>query len=279
MIGAAVALVLLPTQGAAGAWGVTASGTSRGASEVLAPPTALKGAWSPGVRLTWTPSASAWATRQRVLRAVTPTGARTVLAELDRSVASYDDPVGAGSYYYWVQAFLDGSWTSSLAEATPHRVDRTYVLNPSAPASTTGCAPAGVARGMQQGLPLVSTSTTATLGSTVYTFCTDTWSSGQALPAGSTTVTAHVANTANKACSVVVGVSVAGTSLGSATVSIEAGRTATTAAVWSLDTTARTFTTGQRLSVTLTPQSGGGCNSTTLHAGSTAHPSRVTLTG
>ncbi len=108
--------------------------------------------------------------------------------------------------------------------------------------------------------------------------CTDTWTTGQTLPSGTTTVAAHFANTSAKACSIVLGLSVAGTSLGSATVSVAARQAATSPVTLGVATSAHTFTTGQQATLTLRGQSCGGCDKTTLYAGSSTYPTKVTLT-
>lgn len=275
---AAIALLLSSADAAGGAWAVRSTGSAGAASGQLAAPTGTGVTWDPVVHLRWTPSASTWATGQRVLRAVAPGGPWTQLGtDLAAGATSYDDVAGAGTFHYAVQA-LSASWTSALSPVAT-RSDRRYVLTGAAPTgSASGCSTANSTTGMQQGFVPTGTGVSATLGTTTFAFCSDTWTSGQSLPAGTTSMTAYVHNSHNKnACSVVVGLSVGTTSLGSATVSIP-GTTAVTAQTLSVTTSGATFTTGQRVTLTLAPQ-GGACGSTTVHGASSTYPSSVTLTG
>lgn len=277
---AALALLLSSADVADGAWAARSAGTSGAASGQLAAPTGTSVTWDPVVHVKWTPSTSTWATGQRVLRAVAPGGPYTQLGpDLAATATAYDDAAGAGTLHYYVQA-VGASWTSALSPVAT-RADRVYVLTGAAPTtSTTGCAAANSVTGMQQGFSPSGTGQSPTLNTTTFAFCTDPWLAGQSLPAGTTTMTAYVQNiNNNKACSVIVGLSTAGVSLGSTTVSIPAKMPAVAAHTWSVTTTAKTFTTGERVTLTLAPQSNGGCGNTTLHGASSTYPSSVTLTG
>lgn len=275
---AALALLLSSADAADGAWAARGFGSSAAASGQLAAPTGTSITWDPVVQLRWTPSASTWATGQRVVRAVDPDGPYTQLGvDLPPTATTYDDPAGAGTFHYAVQA-VAASWTSGLSPLAT-RADPRYVLTGSAPTtSATGCSTASSTSGMQQGFIPTGSGQSVTLGTTTFGFCTDAWTEGQSLPAGTTTMTAYVQNTHNKnACSVVVDVSVGSTSLGSATVTIPAKMTAVTAQTWSVTTEATSFTTGQRLTLTLAPQ-GRSCGNAVVHGASSTYPSSVTLT-
>lgn len=267
---------MVPTAVSA-AWSATAAGSALASATTLAPPASTTLTWDPTVHVTWTASSSDWAAGYRVLRGVAPDALTNLVAD-QPTPTTVDDLPGAGTHYYAVVAYRNG-WTSPRGTVVA-RSDRAYLLTGAAPTNgTTGCATATSITGMRQGFPLTGTGVSATLGSTTYTVCTDTWTTGQSLPAGSTTVTAYVGNTHNKtACSVAVDVRAGTTSLGSATISIPAGQTATAPMEWTVPTTAFSFTTGQRVSVTLTPAGGQGCNNTTLRAASSTSPSKVTLT-
>jgi hypothetical protein len=160
------------------------------------------------------------------------------------------------------------------------RSDRDYVLTGAAPTGgTTGCSTAASITGIRQGHVPTGAGVSAVLGTTSYSLCTDAWSAGQSLPAGTTTMAAYVANTHNRtACSVGLAVRAGTTVLGTATVSVNPGDVATAPVSWLVPTIGHSFTTGQRVTVTLTPAGGQGCTSTTLRAAGAAYPSKVTLT-
>lgn len=258
-------------------WSSTASGSSSAAAMTLAAPSSTTLTWDPTVHVTWTASASTWASGYRLLRGVAP-GSLSQLGGDHPAPTTVDDSPGAGTHYYAVVAYRDG-WTSQLGTVVA-RSDRDYVLTGAAPTGgSAGCATAASITGMRQGHPLSGTGVSATLGTTTYSLCTDAWTTGQSLPSGSTTVVAYVANGHNKtACSVALGVTAGTTSLGTATVSVPPGQTAASPMVWAISTSTYTFTSGQRLAVTLTPGGGTGCNNTTIRAGSSTAPSKVTLT-
>ena len=270
------AALMAPTAASA-AWSATAAGSAPVSAATLAGPGSTTLTWDPTVHVTWTASPSTWASGYRVLRGVSPTALSQLGAD-HAAPTTVDDSPGAGTHYYAVVAYRDG-WTSPLGTVLA-RDDRNYVLTGAAPTNgTTGCATASSITGMRQGFPLTGTGVSPTLGATTYSLCTETWTAGQSLPAGATTATAYVANTSNKsACSVGITVTGGTTALGNATVSIPPGQTAATPMTWSVTTSAHAFVTGERLTVTLTPGGGQGCNNTTLRAASSTYPSKVTLT-
>jgi hypothetical protein len=273
----AAALVLTAADAASAGWTVTGAGAAGASAAVLAPPTATTVTWDPTVHVSWTSTTSSWATGHRVLRAVAPDGPYTQIADLPLGSSTVDDAPGAGTHYYTVVAYRAG-WTSARSPVAA-RSDRTYVLTGAAPSSTTGCAAANSITGMQQGFVPSGTGVSASLGTTTYSFCTQPWTTGQTLPAGTTTMTAYVENTNKNACSVIVELSVGGTSLGSATVSVPGLQSAGSPLTWSVATAAASPTTGQRVTFTLRPQGGGGCNNSTIYGGGAATPASVTLTG
>lgn len=271
------ALVGIPTSASA-MWTASASGAVTVPASTLAAPANTTLTWDPTVRIGWTASTSSWATGYRVLRGVT-TGALTQIGSDQSATArTLDDSPGAGTHYYAVVAYRNG-WTSAPT-AVRARADRDYMLTGLAPASGTGgCATAASITGMQQGHVPSGTGVSAVLAATTFTVCSEPWTTGQSLPGGSTTMTAHVSNTTpNKECSVGLTLMGGTTTLGTATVTIPAGQSAAAAMTWSVPTTAHAFTTGQRLSVTLAPGGGVGCDKTSFYAASSTYPSKVTLT-
>jgi hypothetical protein len=194
------------------------------------------------------------------------------------AAATLIDAPGAGTYHYAVVAFHQG-WTSQPSTVVK-REDPNYVLTGAAPTNgTSGCATAASIGGMQQGHQTSGAGVSPLLASTTYALCTDTWTAGQTLPAGTTTVTAYTSNThGTQSCAVALAVRVGSTTLGTASEAVPSGTTATSPLVWSVQTLAHSFTAGQRLTVTLTPGGGGGCNNSRIHAAGTTSPSKVTLT-
>jgi hypothetical protein len=106
-----VALAILP------AWAsFSRLATSAGSvgTATLAPPSGLTAAG--GVRLSWTATPSTWATGTRVLRATTPGGPYTQIAQIvGRATTTSTDNPGLGTFYYVVQAYYSGNganWNS-----------------------------------------------------------------------------------------------------------------------------------------------------------------------
>lgn len=273
-----LAALTLAGPGVAGAaWSVDAVGASRAAGGVLAPPSATSVTWDPTVHVTWTGTTSSWASGHRILRAVAPDGPFSPVAEVPLGVSTTDDTPGAGTHYYAVVAYR-GSWTSPAGPVAA-RSDRTYVITGAAPTSTAGCAAGTHTLGMQQGFVPTGAGVSATMGTTTFSLCTDTWTAGQSLPAGTTTMKAYVANTNPKPCSVVVEVTTGGTTLGSATAEIPGNHPVSSPLSWSLPTSSVTFSGTEQVTVSLRPQGGGGCNTSTIYAGGDTTPASVTLTG
>ncbi len=111
-----------------------------------------------------------------------------------------------------------------------------------------------------------------------YAFCSDVFTTGQSLPAGTTTVNAYIKNDNGFACPMSVTVAVNGTTtLGSANVSVPGG-SAKQLRSWPITTSAVAFTSGDRISVRFASQT-GACLHTYLYWNGLDSPSNVTLTG
>ena len=277
---AALLTALLPPGVAAATWSASGGGPGRSSAATVAPPTGVTVAWDPTVHVSWTATASSWAAGHRVLRAVAPTGPYSTVAELPgRSTATLDDRPGAGSWYYRVVAYAGTTWTSTPS-APAGRVDPTYVFSGTSGYTATGCAAATSMSDMKQGFVPTGAGVSVSLSSgTTITVCSDTFTTGQSLAAGTTTVTLHTSNDkSNKSCDLGLALLRNGSqSLGTRTGTIPAGQTAASPMVWSFPTTGAAFSTGDRLNLRLTPST--TCSGTMLYAAGANVRSRLTLPG
>ena len=262
-------------------WAATANGAAVVPAATLAPPTSAEVRWTPAVRVSWTPTTSTWASGYRVSRSLSSTGTFTVVGDVPASSTTFDDNPGAGTHHYRVEAYRDG-WSSPVSNVAS-RIDPTYVVSPTGAFLGTNCGGAGGTRAdlVQGYAPATSTTTSVALQNVTVTLCTDTFTSGQSIPAGQTSARLHIENSGGgaKNCVVNIGLSVNGTvSLGSTTHTVLAGRSYTTASMVSWATLGRSFTSGDRVNLTLSAP-GNDCKNVALYGGRADAPSSVTLTG
>lgn len=276
---AAVALVLVSGDLASSSWSATGQGTSGAAAATLAPPGTVTSSRVPtGVALSWAASASPWTTGYQVLRSTSATGPFTALTSVGSGTGSYTDTTArAGSWYYAVAA-VAGTWTASAVVAS---TDPVYYLRGTTTFADAACVASGTTLDLLQGhVAPAGAGTQAAM--TTFTFCTDQFTTGQTLPAGTTTVNVWVSNgSTNRNCTFDLALYKGATLLGSGsgTVAMNTGTHALSAGF----TTATTaFTTGERLQLRMTPRGNGGtnnCNSTMLYGDGSLAPSNVTLPG
>lgn len=274
-VAAALALALVPGS-ASGAWSAGGSGSNRATAAVLAGPTALTATWNPTVRLSWPASASSWAGGYRVQRSIAPGGPFANV--LTTTATTADDSPGAGTHYYRVVTEKAG-WSSAPSPVFA-RADATYGVAATSAYTATNC-PGGTARvDLQQGhVPTSTAGQSLPLGSgTTAALCSDTFTTGQAQPAGTTRLVLYTSNTTNsKDCPLTVAIARNGTTaLGSAAATILAGQSTSNPLTVDVPTAAvASFTTGDRITAVLTP--GASCNGTTLFAAGSQVPSRLVL--
>ena len=271
-------MVLLRMDPASAAWSATAAGPAGGAADSLSPPTAVTATWDPVVHVSWAASASSWASGYRLSRSVNPAGPYTQVAEVAAPTLTVNDTPGAGTHYYVVHAFR-GAWTSPLSNVFA-RADPRYVFTSAAGYVGTNCLAAGGGnRDMVQGwstaggIERFGNRTTGPVS-----FCTQPFSAGQSLAAGTTTLSGWVENTSGSQCTISANLLVNGaTSLGggSSTVQPTARRTFTL----SFPTTADTFAAGDRLQLLISWQQVKACYDVPFFWGGTSSPSALTLTG
>lgn len=243
----------------------------------LAPPTGLTVTANPAVNLAWTATPSTWASGHRVLRALQPGGPYTQIAELTpRTTAAYADSPGAGTFYYKTRGFLAGTTWESVDSNVASRQDSAFVLEGTQAFTTSACTGASGGTGTtghrdaEQGAPSNGTNLTFSGSSSTGTiaFCTDTFSAGQTMVAGTTTVSAYYHNAAGSGCTVTATLKLNRvgtlTTLGSGSYSVPA-TSPTTLRAWSFATTAVTFAAGDRLNLTFLYNAAKSCNSTSLN--------------
>jgi hypothetical protein len=274
---AGLLLTLHPSGDASAAWSVSADGTSAAAADTLAAPTSVTVTWNPVVHVSWTASASPWATGYRVLRAVAPAGPWTQIADVAAPTTTVDDTPGAGTYYYAVQAYKEG-WSSTVSDVAA-RSDATYVFRSTSGFTGTTCPASAGRYDMEQGY--VPTGAGGGAPVSDLSFCTDTFRTGQFLPAGQTTVTAYAANSNNKNCTMTLILLQNGaTLLGYGTGTVPAGKTTAAPLTWTFSTSSVAFATGDRLMLQVSAQGNSGtnnCSDTRVWDDGAAVPSRVTL--
>lgn len=284
LLGAAVALVLVGGDLALSSWSAWGDGAAGARATTLAAPTALTGRRVPtGVDLTWTPSSSAFATGQVVLRSATVDGAYSQVGAPAAAATSFVDTTArAGSWYYAV-ASTAGAWrspSSALWSADP-----VYYVRATASFAGTGCPAAGTTQDLLQGHVAPTGNGTGYALGTV-TLCTDTFSAGQTLPAGTTTVNAYLVNNLKQTdtCTVDLTLLHNGTALATGSGVVAPGGTTMQALSWPMTTPAVAFADGDRLAVQLVGRArsnatGNNCTSTTLYGDGSLAPSNVTFPG
>ena len=283
--GVAVLVVGAAAAVGAGAFAVftgRAAASATYASTALAAPTSLAVTWTPSVKLTWTATTSANATGTRVLRGTTSGGPYNQIALISGlATTSYTDTPGAGTWYYVVEAAYTNNganWSSANSNQTA-RQDSKFVFDSTTGFTGSNClAGTTASKDMLQGYTPAGAESTFTGSGNVGTivFCSDIFSAGQHLSAGTTTMSAYYSNSAASSCTVTATLLLNGTtSLGSGSLAIPSGAT-TTLRTWTFSTSAVTFSTNNRLNLKLAYTSATACNSTTLHYNGTSSASKVT---
>ena len=251
-------------------------------ADTLAAPTNLSASGGTTVQLTWTPSSSTWATGYRIFRSGTSGGPYTQINQVaGAGTSSSTDTPGSGTFYYTVAAYRGTTWESPKSNEAV-RTDPTFVFKSTTAQTGTNCASAQKKRDMQQGfVPTGPQQTHARVSTGTVNFCSETFSAGETLQAGTTTVEAWLNNSAGSSCSITAtlfhntGTAV---QLGSQAKTIP-NQTPTTLYTWSFATSGATFSNGDRLTVYFTWQSVKACDSTFLRWNDPATPSRVTVAG
>lgn len=283
---AVVTLAVGPSFGAFRA--TTVNGNSFDAA-TLAAPTNLTVTANPAVSLSWGASASTWATGYRVLRATRSDGAFSQAAQVTgQSTTSYTDSPGPGTFYYRLRSYYGTTTWISPDTAIAARQDPDFVFETTQGFTGSGCSGASGGSGttglrdMEQGYPANGTTATFTGAASTGTivFCSGSFSAGQTMIAGTTTVSAYLSNSAGSSCTVTATLKLDRggtiTSLGSGNFAVPAS-TGTTLRTWSFSTTAVTFAAGDRLNLSLFYNTAKACGSTTLSWNSSTAPSKVTL--
>ena len=279
---AALVVALFVAAGAAHARfnGGTTLGSNAFATDTLAPPTALTLTGTMPVALSWTPTASTYATGTNVYRSTTPGGSQALVTQLTpRTTATHTEDPGLGAYYYQVRSYFQ-NWLS-VASNQVVRDDPTFVFK-----STTGYTLSGNCyaasqreRDMEQGfVPTDPAETMQRTGGTgLLTFCSDTFTAGEALAAGNATVNLYVANTAGSTCALTVYIGRNDTvTLGTASITIPSN-SALALRTLSIPITGFTAAAGDRINVLISWQSVKACDSTVLHYDGAATASSITL--
>jgi hypothetical protein len=262
------------------AWGTPATAATSFGAATLAAPTTLTATGSSSVTLSWTASTSTWASGHRVLRSTQPGGPFTQIAELTPlTTTSYTDSPGTGMFYYRVRAFYAGStWISADSNEAPRPA--ILVFKSTTTFTTAGnCMSANRQRDMELGFaPTDPEETYVRSTDGTLAFCSDTFSAGQTLAAGTTTVNAYFRNTnVSSSCDITATLYKNGTlSLGSGTITIPKN-TATTLGTWSFSTSGVTFAGGDRLNLYLDWPNTPACKDTYLHYDGASTDSRVTV--
>jgi hypothetical protein len=264
----------------------TSANFSRGTSAAnqlattsVSAPTGLTATRIPSIRLTWTNTASRL-TGTAIYRSITG-GSWTLIAQVAAPTATYTDTAAAGTFRYYAQAYYTGNganWTSAPT-ATVVRDDPTFVLVGTTGFTSTKCAIGTVgSHDMRQGYTPAGAESTFTGASSTGTivFCSDIFTAGHTVAAGTTSVSLYFSNSAGSSCTAVATLSVNGTTtLGSGTLALNPS--ATTLRSWSFTTTAATLAAGDRLNLTVHYNTSKSCTSTTLHYDAAATPSSVTV--
>lgn len=277
---AAGLLALTAADTASAAWSVSAAGSGQAAADTAAAPTGLATTWDPVVHLSWTPSSSSWATGYRVLRSVTPGGPYSLVADVAGAATTTTDDTtaGAGSFYYTLRTYRQ-SWTSPASNEAS-RQDPTYVFKATTAFTADACPSSTGKADMQQGYTPSGPEQTGRMynfGFKTFAFCSDVFTTGQSLPAGTTTVNAYIENGNVFACPMSVTVALNGTTtLGSANVSVPGG-SAKQLRSWSITTTAVGLASGDRVTIRFASQT-SACLHTYLYWNGTGSPSSVRLT-
>src|ERR1019366_2279995 len=170
------------------------------------------------------------------------------------------------------------NWSSANSNQTA-RQDSKFVFDSTTGFTGSNClAGTTASKDMLQGYTPAGAESTFTGSGNVGTivFCSDIFSAGQHLSAGTTTMSAYYSNSAASSCTVTATLLLNGTtSLGSGSLAIPSGAT-TTLRTWTFSTSAVTFSTNNRLNLKLAYTSATACNSTTLHYNGTSSASKVT---
>ena len=274
-----LAVVLAAPTAASALWSATASGSAQAPAGTLAPPTSVSVSWNPTVRVEWTASSSPFTAGYRVSRSVATSGPWTEFADVPAATTAVNDTPGAGTWYYQVHAYRD-AWTSPGSPVVA-RTDQTYVVTGQTATTGTTCPALTPTYSMRQGFVPSGSGVSSVFGANSARLCTDTFTDGQLLPPGTTTITAHVANTSNsKTCGITVTVSKsAAVSLGTASFNVLPGTSAASPQTWAVTTTGVSFVAGDRINVRLTPDSNANCGSTSLHVGGSGTQTKVKLPG
>ena len=260
----------------------TANPTSSVSAGTLEPPTNFAVAWTPNVGLAWTATPTTWASGTGIERAIHPGGPFSQIAQATpRTTATYADTPGAGTFYYRARSYLSGTTWVSTDTPVVSRQDSTFVFKSTTAFTASGNCDTGAQRerDMQQGFtPADPEETLARSGGTgTLNFCSDTFSSGQVMAAGTTTVRAYVNNSSGSTCNITAALKRNGvTTLGSGTVTIPSG-SPTALRTWSFATSGVTFAAGDRLNLYLTWQGVMACNSTFIRYDGATTNSRVTV--
>jgi hypothetical protein len=253
------------------------SGNTFSAATLQAPST-LAVAWNPSVSLSWTASSSTWASGYRILRATSPAGPYTQIAQVTpRTTTTYVDAPGAGTFHYRVRAYYGATTWVSADSNTAARQDSTFVFKSTTAYTGTSCSGGTRLRDMQQGFtPTNPEETFGTASGATMTFCSDVLPA-QAMAAGTTTVNAWFDNTRNRDCVVTATLLVNGTtSLGAGTVTVPQN-SALALRTWSFASSATTFAAGDRLTLRIALAASNDCRDTTLHYDGATTSSRVTV--
>lgn len=258
--------------------GATANPSNTFSADTLQAPSGLGVTWNPSVNLSWTASASGWASGYRILRATSAAGPYAQIAQVSpRTATTYVDAPGAGTFHYRVRAYYGTTTWESVDSNTAARQDSTFVFKSASAFTDTNCSGGTRLRDMEQGFAPSDPEETfgAAVGATM-TFCSDVLPA-QALAAGTTTVDAWFDNTRNKECVVTATLLVNGTtSLGSGAVTVPP-YSALAVRTWSFATAARTFVAGDRLGLRIALAASNDCRETTLHYDGAGTSSRVTV--
>lgn len=294
LLAAAVGLVLVGNDPALPAWTASAAGDSGARTAVLAPPTGVSVSRQPtGIGLAWTGSSSTWAGGYRVLRAPTSGGPFTQVAAVAADTTSFLDTTARAGSWHYAMSSTAGSWNASSAAVAS--ADPVYYIRVPSTFSDGQCPTGAATVDLVQGyVAPVGPGNGAGLGTTPsVVMCTDTYSTGQVMPAGTTTVNAYLVNqlaasgNPNKVpdtCTVDLQLLHNGVVIASGSGTVAPGGTAVQAQSWPLASPAVTFATGDRLGLRLvprakSPQLGNDCTSTTLYGNGSTVPSNVTFAG
>jgi hypothetical protein len=191
------------------------------------------------------------------------------------AVVTTNAALASASYSFSVTASNARGATTSTGTAT---VSTRYVFRATTASTGTNCLAAQKVRDMELGFVPSGPEETHTRSSTgTATFCSDTFTAGSTIPAGTTRVDAYIANSAGSSCALTATLYRNGTtSLGTGTLTVP-GNSGKALRTWSFSTTAATFAAGDRVDLHLSWQGVRACDSTNVYWNGAATPSSVTL--